>query len=125
MPRPTNLTLGRGVHCASLWLGAGADPKVVQRILGHASAAMTMDLCGYLIDQNLWDSAKRLGGILGAFEREVEDPRSADSGEEGARPAVLRGADDETRTRDIDLGKVALYQLSYIRGRPANRPREW
>jgi integrase len=30
--------------CASLWLGAGADPKVVQRILGHASAAMAMDL---------------------------------------------------------------------------------
>jgi hypothetical protein len=27
------------------------------------------------------------------------------------------GADDETRTRDIDLGKVALYQLSYIRVR--------
>ena len=27
-------------------------------------------------------------------------------------------ADDEIRTRDIDLGKVALYQLSYIR-RPA------
>src|SRR5689334_9377723 len=26
-----------------------------------------------------------------------------------------RGADDEIRTRDIDLGKVALYQLSYIR----------
>jgi hypothetical protein len=25
------------------------------------------------------------------------------------------GADDEARTRDIDLGKVALYQLSYIR----------
>jgi hypothetical protein len=25
------------------------------------------------------------------------------------------GADDEIRTRDIDLGKVALYQLSYIR----------
>jgi integrase len=30
--------------CASIWLGAGADPKVVQRILGHASAAMTMAL---------------------------------------------------------------------------------
>jgi integrase len=70
--------------CASLWLGAGADPKVVQRILGHASAAMTMDLYGHLIDQNLWDSAKRLGGILGASEREAEDPHSADSGEEGA-----------------------------------------
>ncbi len=45
--------------CASLWLGAGADHKVVQRILGHAAAAMTMDLYGHLIDQNLWDSAKR------------------------------------------------------------------
>jgi hypothetical protein len=28
------------------------------------------------------------------------------------------GADDEIRTRDIDLGKVALYQLSYIRASP-------
>jgi integrase len=57
---------------ASVWLGAGADPKVVQRILGHASAAMTMDLYGHLIDQNLWDAAKRIdevsqsGGTAGA-----------------------------------------------------------
>lgn len=29
---------------ASLWLGVGADPKVVQRVLGHAAASMTMDL---------------------------------------------------------------------------------
>jgi len=29
---------------ASVWLGAGADPKVVQRVLGHATASMTMDL---------------------------------------------------------------------------------
>jgi integrase len=52
--------------CASLWLGAGADPKVVQRILGHASAAMTMDLYGHLIDQNLWDAAAKFGGSTGA-----------------------------------------------------------
>ena len=38
---------------ASSWLAAGADPKVVQRVLGHASAAMTMDLYGHLIDRNL------------------------------------------------------------------------
>jgi dCTP deaminase len=31
------------------------------------------------------------------------------------RDLAWRGADDEIRTRDIDLGKVALYQLSYIR----------
>jgi integrase len=31
---------------ASLWLGSGADPKVVQRVLGNAAAAVTMDLYG-------------------------------------------------------------------------------
>jgi integrase len=67
--------------CASLWLGAGADPKVVQRILGHASAAMTMDLYGHLIDHNLWASAKRVGGILGASEPVEGRPR--DAGETG------------------------------------------
>ena len=48
---------------ASVWLGAGTDPKVVQRVLGHASAAMTMDLYGHLVDGNLWQAARVLGGI--------------------------------------------------------------
>src|SRR5512139_115806 len=30
-------------------------------------------------------------------------------------PATLLRADDEARTRDLNLGKVALYQLSYVR----------
>lgn len=47
--------------CVWLWLGAGADPEVVQRIRGHASAAMTMDLHGHLTDQNLWDAAAKFG----------------------------------------------------------------
>jgi integrase len=61
--------------CASVWLAAGADPKVLQRILGHASAAMTMDLYGHLVDDNLWDAAKKVGGIMGASEakREIDD----------------------------------------------------
>jgi integrase len=68
--------------CASLWLGAGADPKVVQRMLGHASAAMTMDLYGHLIDQNLWSAAERVGGILGASEPDREaDQEGGPSGE--------------------------------------------
>jgi integrase len=54
--------------CASIWLGAGADPKVVQRILGHASATMTMDLYGHLIDDNLWTAAKKVGGLSGASD---------------------------------------------------------
>lgn len=56
---------------ASLWLSVGADPKVVQRVLGHATASMTLDLYGHLVDQNLWDAAGRmdsLGGTTGARE---------------------------------------------------------
>ena len=30
-------------------------------------------------------------------------------------PGINIGAGNETRTRDLDLGKVALYQLSYAR----------
>jgi hypothetical protein len=62
---------------ASLWLAAGADPKVVQRILGHASAAMTMDLYGHLIDRNLWEAAARVG--------EVSGESGASGGTSGAR----------------------------------------
>ena len=54
---------------ASVWLASGADPKVVQRVLGHATAAMTMDLYGHMIDRNLWDAAQRLGGTTGAHGR--------------------------------------------------------
>ena len=46
---------------ASLWLAAGADPKVVQRVLGHATAAMTMDLYGHLADASLWQAARLIG----------------------------------------------------------------
>jgi len=51
---------------ASLWLAAGADPKVVQRVLGHATAAMTMDLYGHLVDASLWQAARPIGGTTGA-----------------------------------------------------------
>ena len=37
-------------------------------MLGHASAAMTMDLYGYLVDGNLWQAARVVGGISGASE---------------------------------------------------------
>lgn len=50
-----------------MWL-PGADPKVVQRVLGHAAAAMTMDLYGHLNDANLWQAARLVGGITGASE---------------------------------------------------------
>ena len=38
--------------------------------------------------------------------------------------ASLRRADDGLRTRDLQLGKLALYQLSYVRARGYSNMRE-
>jgi integrase len=65
-----------GHTAASVWLGAGADPKVVQRVLGHATASMTMDLYGHLVDANLWQAARLVGDISGTLrplEPQAED----------------------------------------------------
>src|SRR5215475_8225378 len=58
------------------WLAAGADPKVVQRALGHATAAMTMDLYGHMIDANLWQAARLVGDISGTSEPSEGDIRT-------------------------------------------------
>jgi integrase len=63
---------------ASVWLAAGADPKVVQRVLGHATAAMTMDLYGHLVDGNLWQAARLVGDTSGTFERPGVSDESAE-----------------------------------------------
>lgn len=72
---------------ASIWLASGADPKVVQRVLGHASAAMTMDLYGHMIDHSLWGAAKRIGnngGISGAREHESRSNEAKESQNNGS-----------------------------------------
>ena len=75
--REAKATIGRPelrVHdlrhtAASMWLASGADPKVVQRVLGHATAAMTIDLYGHMIDRNLWDAASGSGHHRGTAGR--------------------------------------------------------
>ena len=45
---------------ASLAVQAGANVKAVQRMLGHASAAMTLDVYADLFDDDLDNVAARL-----------------------------------------------------------------
>jgi integrase len=49
---------------ASLAVSAGANVKAVQRMLGHASAAMTLDVYSGLFDDDLDGLADRLDAIL-------------------------------------------------------------
>jgi integrase len=46
---------------ASLAIHAGANPKVVQRMLGHASAAMTLDVYADLFESDLDGVAESVG----------------------------------------------------------------
>ena len=63
-----------------------ADPfdglrLVVQRVLGHTTAAMTMDLYGHLVDGNLWQAARLVGDISGTFEPPGPSDQSPDESE--------------------------------------------
>jgi integrase len=48
---------------ASLAIAAGGNVKVVQQMLGHATASMTLDLYGHLFPEQLDDVADRLDVI--------------------------------------------------------------
>jgi integrase len=50
---------------ASLAISAGANVKVVQRMLGHSSAAMTLDVYADLFDDDLTGVADRLAETVG------------------------------------------------------------
>jgi len=68
---------------ASMWIAKGADVKVVQRILGHESATMTLDLYGHLWDTSLWDAAKRFTHTSHTSETESQNPKNAAEPGEG------------------------------------------
>jgi integrase len=50
---------------ASFSLSAGANVKVVQRMLGHASAAMTLDVYADLFDDDFTKVADKLSETVG------------------------------------------------------------
>jgi len=73
---------------ASLAIAAGADVKTVQRMLGHASAAMTLDIYGHL-----WEEG--LDAIPGAMEAHLARERqriAAANGEKAQQDAKRRRA---------------------------------
>lgn len=77
---------------ASLAISAGANVKAVQRMLGHASAAMTLDVYADLFDDDLDQVAMRLDQVVsnsnvgkmwaGPDRRKKKTPES--SGDAGA-----------------------------------------
>src|SRR5262245_54738934 len=59
-----------------------------------------------------------LHDATGALPRKGDWPRRGPAAPKGRQPAFPARADDGTRTRDPNLGKVVLYQLSHVRVDP-------
>ncbi|MDT5118829.1 MAG: hypothetical protein QOE30_4568, partial [Mycobacterium sp.] len=76
---------------ASLAISAGANPKVVQRMLGHASAAMTLDVYADLFDSDLSSVAESVGkmwakGLQPHDRSTLKSPLPAPTGTESGSP---------------------------------------
>jgi len=95
------LAYSQGWNIALYQFAARADPKVTQRVLGHAIASMTMDHYGHLMDANLWEAARAIGGILGAPETpEQQDEGADDTGtDESADAGIIRRPGPRTGPR--------------------------
>lgn len=53
-------------------------------VLGHATAAMTMDLYGHMMDAKLWQAARLVGDISGTFA----PPKAGIENEDGQEPRL-------------------------------------
>ena len=63
--RPIGLHEARHT-CASTFIAAGANPKVIQRVMGHANIAMTFDRYGHLMPGGLEEAATAADAYLAA-----------------------------------------------------------
>ncbi len=90
---------------ASLAIASGADVKVVQQMLGHASATMTLDTYGHLFEDRLDEVGDALDAARGAAQQRrnalralprvapvLPEPDSTENSEE-ALPSVSAGQD--------------------------------
>ena len=98
--RPTLRRLGLpavGMHvtrhsAAAAMISAGATPKAVQTVMGHASAAFTLTVYGHLFDADLDELAERLDGQKDGFLSASRHVRGMDSDGGVDKPAT-RAAD--------------------------------
>jgi integrase len=55
--------------CATLLLGRGVHPKVVQEMLGHSTIAITMDLYSHVAPNLQEEAARKLDALLGGSQK--------------------------------------------------------
>jgi hypothetical protein len=89
---------------ASLATASGADVKVVQQMLGHASATMTLDTYGHLFDDRL----DEVGEAMDAARAAAHERRTrGDAGVRVAKwgPDALGAGNDEAAPPSVSAGQ--------------------
>jgi hypothetical protein len=84
---------------ASLAISAGATVKAVQRMLGHASAAMTLDVSADRFDDDL-DSVAQAPDRSARTAAQLEAPNKRRT---PGGPGVLAGGSDRRRSGDLSI----------------------
>lgn len=87
--------------CASLAIAAGADVKVLQRMLGHASAALTLDRYGQLMPGQARSVADRLDKMA-RRARPLEDAHVTPIREDTRAVAGMRGGGPVRRSIEYE-----------------------
>ncbi len=112
-PAPGRSRAGGGFRRGVNSVSARRFPQSVVRMVRVGRRAPGLRRCGPVRcgDPHMCGARDRRSGGCGR----TKEPRSTG-------PGLLFRADDEARTRDLNLGKVALYQLSYVRTAPDRLP---
>jgi integrase len=96
---------------ASLAIASGADVKVVQQMLGHASASMTLDTYGHLFEDRLDEVGDAMGRARDASRRRRASVRSvapADSAVAPVLPQRESARNDRTAPISVTAGQDRL-----------------
>jgi integrase len=93
---------------ASLAISAGANVKAVQKMLGHASAAMTLDVYADLFDDDLDEVATRLhdiarASVVSKMWPETQSDRKHVATKRQKSPGIRASSEGGTRTRDTTI----------------------
>ena len=108
--------------CAALLIANGRHMEEVKDYLGHSSIRVTSDRYAHLfpkaraaLAESLDATFRESEGLFEGLAAKSRCLRTRARGRLGPSSALSLGADDGTRTRDPNLGKVVLYQLSHVR----------
>jgi hypothetical protein len=112
-------------HTASLAVSAGANVKAVQRMLGHASASMTLDIYADLFDDDLEAVATALHAARSSVGKKWAESDIA--ARDVYEPAELPGADNvvELDIQKFQSSSSVLTALPITYDEPEPEKKSW